>query len=92
MIYPDYRVIIYIEEARRQDNLREAEISRLLRRGDIDRYSQDNLSRWVRKNLANVGHLLVAMGRRLECCEEATDTLSPRPRPRSRQPDEALAS
>jgi len=87
MIYPDYRVVIYFEEARRQDALREAEISRLLCRESIDRHPRGSLSRWARRALVHVGHLLVALGRRLECYGEPTGVLSSTRRARSRRPD-----
>ena len=67
MVYLPY--VEYVEqriaERRRQETIREAEINRLLYEAGL--IQPGPLSRLWSKLLGHLGHLLVAVGQRLEC-------------------------
>ena len=74
MVFPNDYLMRYLAEERMRDGLRQAETRRLLRQAGNDRRGRP--SRPVCRLLAGLGHLLVALGRRLERYEMPYEDLT----------------
>lgn len=72
MFFSEYEIARRMAEERIRDHLREAEIHRLLRQAGLDQRAW--LPRQACRLLSRLGHLLVALGQRLERYEVPSGT------------------